>query len=71
MSNQGITRWEVVESHSLPNEYEWEKWEGGRLSALDIRYTFDDEGKQTEVVHAVYPGLEKPRDSVRLPDIPF
>ena len=41
------------------------------LSALDIRYTFDGQGKQTEMVQAVYPGLKKPLDSVQLPDVPF
>ena len=73
MSNQGITRWERVKSSFLTSkkQYTWVEGTGGMSSALDIRYNFDDEGKQTEVVHAVYPGLKKPHDSVQLSDIPF
>ena len=72
ISNQEIGRWERVRGgRSSPNRYEWVKTEGGMLSALDIRYTFDVEGKQTEMVHAVYPGLKKSLDPVQLPDVPF
>ena len=69
MSNQEITRWR--EGYPSEGQYTWKKGETGRLSALDIRYTFDDKGKQTEVIHAVYPALEKPHDYVRLSDVPF
>ena len=70
MSNQGITRW-TQSYDSTTKKTKWVEGEGGMLSALDIRYTFDGEGKQTEMVQAVYPGLKKPLDSVQLPDVPF
>jgi len=56
MSNQGITRWERGRSGG------WVEGEGGMLSALNIQYTFDGE-TQREVIHAVYPGLQRPYDS--------